>query len=346
MKHIILIFLILLTGCSKINMHDYLYPISIGIDYQNNEYIIYMQLVSYSKISKKENESIYDDNYEMIILKSNGKTIYSALNNLNNITKSEISTTHIRSFIIGESLIVNNKEYLEIIRAFFDNNYLRSNINIFSTSSILDVYKASKIIDNTPYSNEINEPNLYHYLKPMNYLNFLKNVYDNRTCYLPFIIIDKDSSSYVEEGKFKENYIIEINGAYFINNKYHRYLSNDLLIGNYYFINREVLSIEIKDKFYVNIRKLKHNTTYKDKIIFNIDLINCTFYVNDITYLEATNLLRDKIKKDINFTYNNCYNEIDIFNLNDYKTRYNINNEYDININIKYPTINYSDRIK
>lgn len=346
MKKLLIIFCILLTGCSKINMRDYLYPISIGVDYKDEEFAIYMQLVSYSKISKKENESTYDENYEMIILKSSGKTIYDSLNNLKNITKNEISTTHIRSFIIGENLLINNQNHLDIIRAFFDNNYLRSNLNIFSTSSILDIYKTSKIIDNTPYSNEINEPNLYRYLKPMNYLNFLKNVYDNRTSYLPYIIIDKESSSYVEEGKIKENYIIEINGAYFVNNKYQKYLTNDEIIGNYYFINRDDLSIEIKDKFYVNIRKLKHSTKYKDKIIFNIDLINCTFYLNNITYNETLDLLKSKIKEDINFTYNNCYDEIDIFNLNDYKNRYNINNNYEININVKYPTINYSDRIK
>ena len=64
MKKLLIIFCILLTGCSKINMRDYLYPISIGVDYKDEEFTIYMQLVSYSKISKKENESNYDENYE------------------------------------------------------------------------------------------------------------------------------------------------------------------------------------------------------------------------------------------------------------------------------------------
>ena len=62
MKKLLIIFCILLTGCSKINMRDYLYPISIGVDYKDEEFTIYMQLVSYSKISKKENESNYDEN--------------------------------------------------------------------------------------------------------------------------------------------------------------------------------------------------------------------------------------------------------------------------------------------
>ena len=187
MKKLILLYLILLTGCTRIKIQDYLYPISIGIEYKDNEYTIYFQIVSYSKISKIENESSVDSNYETVIMKGNGSTIYEALKKVNNLTKNAISTTHIRSFIISKSLIENNINYLNIIKYFFDINYLRSNINIFSSDSILEIFKASKIIDNTPYSNEINHPHNYLYLKPINYLNFLKNVYDNRTSYLPYI---------------------------------------------------------------------------------------------------------------------------------------------------------------
>lgn len=346
-KYIIILFTLLLTSCSRIKIQDYLYPISIGIDYQNNEFEVYMQLVSYSLLSKKENEANYDENYEMIILNSKGKTIFDALTNLQNLTKNFISTTHIRSFIIGENLIKNRKDYLEIIRAFFDNNYLRSNINIYSTSSIKEVYKAGKIIDNTPYSNEINSPNSFRYLKPMNYLNFLKNIFDNRTAYLPFVIVDKDSTSYVEGGEIKENYIIEIDGAYYINTNSYKYLDNQKLIGNFYFLNKKYARIEIENKFYLDIRKLTHSINYdNDKIIFNIILKNCTFYIYNISYDECLSLLKDKIKKDILYTYNNCYDDIDIFHLNDYKNRYKLNNEYDLNIIIKHVSLNYSSMIK
>ena len=345
-KILTLIFIFLLSSCSRTKIQDYLYPISIGIDYIDKEFNIYMQLVSYSLLSKKENESNYDENYEIIIMQSKGKTVFDALTNFQNLTKNYISTTHIRSFIIGESLIKNHEDYLEIIRAFFDNNYLRSNINIFSTHSIIEVYKAGKIIDNTPYSNEVNAPNDFRYLKPMNYLNFLKNIYDNRTSYLPFVIIDKDSTSYIENGEIKDNYIIEIDGAYFINFDTYKYINNDKLIGNFYFLDKDNARIEIENKFYLDIRKLTHSISYNNKFIFNIILKNCTFYINDITYDECLNLLINKIKEDINYTYNECYNEIDIFNLNDYKNRYNLNPEYEINIRIKHSSINYSSRIK
>lgn len=345
-KYFILIFTLLLCGCAKIKIQDYLYPISIGIDYQSNQFQAYMQLVSYSKISKTENESSYDESYEMIIMQSEGKTVFDALTNLQNLTKNSISTAHIRSFIIGENLIKKRQDYLEIIRAFFDNNYLRSNIFIYSTSSIIEVYKAGKIIDNTPYSNEINSPNDFRYLKPMNYLNFLKNVYDNRTSYLPFVIIDKDSTSYIEGGEKKENYIIEINGAYFINSLYFEYISNDRLIGNFYFIDKENARLEIKDKFYVDINKIRLSTRYDNKIIFNIKLKDCTFYIYDIKYEECVRLLENKIKEEINYTYNECYDKIDIFHLNDYKNRYHLNSKYEINIQIKHSSVNYSSRIK
>lgn len=340
MKKLILLFIFLLSGCTRIKLQDYLYPISIGLDYKDNNFYIYYHVVSYSKISKKENESSFDENYESIILKGYGPTIYEALKKVNNITKTSISTTHIRSFIVSTSLINNNENYLSLIKYFYDTNYLRSNINIFSTDSILDVYTASKIIDNTSYSNEINHPTHYLYLEPMNYLNFLKNVYDNRTTYLPFIIIDKNSSSYVEEGETKDNKIIEINGAIFINNKYFKYLSNDKIKGNYYMFNREYIGIEIINKVYMIAKKLTYKTKLKDKIIFSIKLTNCNFYLNNLDIEEAKLLIEDKIKKDINETYINCYDSIDIYHLNDYKNRFNINNKYDVEVIFKQTSFN------
>ena len=83
MKKIILLLTLLLSGCARIKIQDYLYPISIGLDYINNEYIIYYQIVSYSKISKIENESSIDSNYETVIMKGKGKSIYEALKDIN-----------------------------------------------------------------------------------------------------------------------------------------------------------------------------------------------------------------------------------------------------------------------
>jgi hypothetical protein len=136
MKKIILLLTLLLSGCARIKIQDYLYPISIGLDYINNEYIIYYQIVSYSKISKIENESSIDSNYETVIMKGKGKSIYEALKDINYLTKNSISRTHIRSFIVSKNLIENNSKYLSDIKYFFDINYLRSNINIFTTESI------------------------------------------------------------------------------------------------------------------------------------------------------------------------------------------------------------------
>ena len=44
------------------------------LDYVNNEYVIYYQIVSYSKISKIENESSIDSNYETVIMKGKGSS--------------------------------------------------------------------------------------------------------------------------------------------------------------------------------------------------------------------------------------------------------------------------------
>ena len=345
MKKIILLLTLLLSGCARIKIQDYLYPISIGLDYINNEYIIYYQIVSYSKISMIENESSIDSNYETVIMKGKGKSIYEALKDINYLTKNSISRTHIRSFIVSKNLIENNSKYLSDIKYFFDINYLRSNINIFTTESILDIYKASKIIDNTPYSNEINHPHYYEYIKPNNYLNFLKNVFDNRVSYLPYITINKDDSSYIGQGELKENIIVEIDGAYFINlDKYH-YLNNDSLKGNYYLFNRENIGIEVNNA-YMNAKKLKFNIKYSDNIIFDIKIINSNFYLNDLSIDTAKELFIDKIKKDIDYTYTLSIDKIDIFNLNDYKNKLNLNSNYEVKVTFKNITSNYSSTIK
>lgn len=345
MKKIILLIMLLLSGCARIKIQDYLYPISIGIDYKDNEYTIYYQIVSYSKISKIENESSIDSDYETVIMKGEGSSIYEALKDINHLTKNSISTTHIRSFIVSKNIIEESIDYLDKIKYFFDINYLRSNINIFSTSDILEVYKASKIIDNTPYSNEINHPHYYKYIKPSNYLDFLKSVYDNRVSYLPFITINKDNSSYVGQGELKENIIVEIDGAYYINKDSYHYFSNEDILGNYYLFNREHIGIEVNNA-YMNAKKLKFNIKYDDKIIFNIKIINCNFYLNNISIDTAKELFIDKIKKDIDYTYTVSKDIIDIYNLNDYKNRYNLNNNYEVKVTFKNVSSSYSSTIK
>ena len=74
-KFIILIFTLLLSSCSRIKIQDYLYPISIGIDYKDNEFEIYMQLVSYSLLSKKENEAKFDKKFSEGLAKELGKVL-------------------------------------------------------------------------------------------------------------------------------------------------------------------------------------------------------------------------------------------------------------------------------
>ena len=115
MKKLIIIFLFIITGCVKYTDLDELGIIkSISISY-SDEYILRAEI--YEEITK-------DNEPKTRIIKTHGKTINEAFENINLISYKEIFLSHIDLLILDSNL--NDDNYQEIFYYFINNKDLRN----------------------------------------------------------------------------------------------------------------------------------------------------------------------------------------------------------------------------
>lgn len=169
MKKIILIIIILLTGCTKYtDLKDLTIIKSIGIIYEN-KYTIYAQI--YDEIKK-------DSDPKTKIIESNGKTIEEALNNLKNKVNKEIFLSHIDLLILDTKL--DNSNYSEIINYFIHNDEFR---NDFLTILSSDIYT---LLSKTKYDE------IENFIKSNNNIKDIAN-----------ISFEEIANNYLENNQFK-----------------------------------------------------------------------------------------------------------------------------------------------
>ena len=108
MKKIKIIFLIIITlfisGCSYKELNDLAIASALGIDYENNEYIISAQVM---ELKKKENEDLST----ALIYSGKGKSISEALRNISLKYPNSLYLGHLELIILGKGEIehgINN----------------------------------------------------------------------------------------------------------------------------------------------------------------------------------------------------------------------------------------------
>ncbi|MGO0062371.1 Ger(x)C family spore germination protein [Brevibacillus fluminis] len=96
---------LLLGGCWNSKEIEHLrYPTALGIDYRNNQYEIYLQLVDISVIAKMEGGG-RRTGQEMVVLKGVGRSFDEAAFNIYSFTQQRVNWSHIRAVIFGEGAL-------------------------------------------------------------------------------------------------------------------------------------------------------------------------------------------------------------------------------------------------
>ncbi len=321
MRKLLLVILILLslTGCRAANAIYYnLYFASIGIEYENDEYKGYFYLPSSMDLGndKSNNEQKAE------IAKSSGKTLQDVFNNIEASSFLIMNFKHISSLVLHEEILKNNK--LDDIISFI-NSYkeIDKNFFIFTTSDKLeDVYKLKNMNNESLILTTLTEPKISQYIfsssKPIHYLNFCRDYYNDKTIDLPYIEAKSIFSEEIDS--------IICKGVCFINrNNYLIYNSNNTF--NYFNDN-------INMSFYdenINVIIEKYSTNYKyesNRVIMNVDF-KYKILSSNIENQE------EYIKKGINDIIINTFNEtkdkIDFLN----SKYYDVENILEVNIKAK-----------
>ena len=360
----IICLIIIIFASSKIKSIDIsneLYPTSLGLDYnkETNLYTLYFQVINPAYLSKNENTGTVSKQ-STFSLKETGQSFYDCYNKLNSITKKRISLRHMQSLILSSNVLDNYEITMNLLLLLIKNPIIPTNLYLYGTSEkITEIYNNQNILDESSFFTILNNPqdsNISSFVYPLTLLHATRNILDNkRMIYLPSIYLDNSIENSDDEGKLKDNKVININGIYFssLNDKL-IYQDINKLKGFNYIYNNKINALEINDitdKYFIKIHDIKSNISiYDKKNILDIEMDGIDLICPSN---EKFNNIDKIIKEDITNKLINLYNlgikeNIDILHILDYRYRYKKSlNNYPLEINIKtiYQSIDYYSTI-
>jgi len=357
LKKITLLLIILMTlltsGCfiKEKNLEQMLFPISLGISYENDKYQIYLQILDTSTLSILETETSQSET-TYVVIKAEDESISKAFNKLGLKSLTYISAIKLKSIVFHQSVFQGPVNYNDLCMYFINSPIFRTKVQVFYTNTkIEDFYGVQYMLVGSSVFSHTNEeePQIIRgYSNPSFLLNTLKSYYDyERMYYFPIMDVKEENISQGDnEGKLKPVKTYFYNGICFstYSDENIKCLSKEEALGIRYYDEIEYINEDIgtnsnpiniiinKIDWKAKINDNKFNITLKLKVHINLNM-------STLTIDQIKEKLNKKIKKDILNTLSIAYqNNIDIYHLNDYALRKNKDLKYNpdnVNINIE-----------
>lgn len=338
MKKILIIILTLLicTGCYDYKeINDLAIISAIGVDYENDEYIITLEILN-DQIDKASSK------ITSYTKTGSGKTLTSAIENAADKLSKELIFNHIKLMILSKSIV--ETKFDNIIDLFLRNTYFRENFYVISSTDT----KPEDLLNHTTNEAPIASTAITDTLESISYssnTNILKKFDEIIEEVITYGIDTCFSNITLKNDEFIVDGMAIFNNYDYIGNLDNEYVKiYNLLTDNFdrptYTINYDNLSFTIainNGKLNTEIKKGTINVTgnLMGRILDN----DPKFNIRDPKNLEKidndfTNLLNDKIKEFIKILQdNNC----DILGItkNYYKKTRTKNKNYWLNLDIK-----------
>ncbi|EOS58682.1 Ger(X)C family germination protein [Paenibacillus barengoltzii G22] len=176
---VFLALVLLLTGCWDMKEAQNInFITALGIDYENDRFIIYAQLLDFSEIAKQEG-TIKTGHGEVWIGKSEGKTIDEALISLYPASQQRTSWTHVRTIIFSKALL--DKHLPEAVNGLIQTRDLRYTPWVFGTDQKLpDILKSISLLNESVLNSALLDPEelykLYSYVEPLRLIKLIDGV--------------------------------------------------------------------------------------------------------------------------------------------------------------------------
>lgn len=158
---ILLLTLPVLSGCWNAKEMEHLYYIhAMGIDYVDNQYVAYAQILNLSTMAKTEAGSGGPGQTGQSIAwvgKGAGTTVDTAVHNLYTSTQRRIFWGHLNALVLSESLMKHGIQ--DVLDIFTRYNETRYTMWVFGTREPMgDLLKASPIFETSPVYSQIGDP--------------------------------------------------------------------------------------------------------------------------------------------------------------------------------------------
>ncbi|MFS0883563.1 Ger(x)C family spore germination protein, partial [Metabacillus niabensis] len=232
---LITLILLILTGCwDEQEISDVNYVSTIAIDYKDEKYIIYVQILDFTNVAKTEGGKSGQP-VPLYIGKGSGRTFNDAIFNLYRTSQQTINWSHIGAIIYTEPVL--EKGIKKVEESLKKNGEFRYTPWMFGTKeSIEKILSSTGFFQLPPIYTILYKPtdtyHQYSYIKPMRFHKFI-SIYNEPggTALLPSISIDEtDWKESTTEPKTKNT--LKINGAFPVSEgNYREWLSYEELIG-------------------------------------------------------------------------------------------------------------------
>ncbi|WP_165769146.1 Ger(x)C family spore germination protein [Virgibacillus profundi] len=326
-----ILLLVSLTGCwdeKEIGEHNY--ATAIGIDYKEEKYLLYVQMLDFSNVAKQEGQK-QSEEAPLYIGKSSGATLQEAVNDLYKTSQQPFNWGQIGSIIYSEAVLKNGIEKVQ--QAIQRNGEFRYTPWMFGTrESIDELFGLTGFFHLPPLYTIMYQPEdihgKYSYIKPLRMHKFISIYKDpGGTAILPSISIDK--SAWKKAGpEEKAKKTLKINGGFQINEgKYKDWMSYEELTGLRWVESKtENTTVKLVDEGNIigNVEISSPSAKIKqvgegDNAQFNI-IIKATGILADLKEelpIETIEkLVTKQIEEDVKTTYQKgMEKQIDIYNL-------------------------------
>lgn len=301
MKKILIILVVLfLTGCNSYNdINNIAVVSSIGIDIQNDNYKVYVKVLSSNQESKSEL-------YESIC-----SNLDECFDDINNKLMKRLYLTHLDLLILSNNLVKENYDH---VFDFFLNQ--KSSRNAFSTIIIKDMDKKIFEYDTKDINNMLDlSINTTGLSKIITLDSIIKDMLNYRLSYIPFLEINDHLEIKGYKTIYDENKILSSKESISINFIKNNINNISLIIeeNNYNLESCNSLINSKDDKLNINI-----SCKYKGEEIKDTQIIK------EFIYNSINNFIKDNSDNYLKYIYYKFSgNKKDIL-------------DYDINIDIKY----------
>lgn len=232
--HLLLLLLMVpsLTGCwdHKV-LQDMSYISAVGIDYKDNQFVLYAQMVDFASVGKAEGVSSEEASSNTWVGKSTGKTFALAVNNIYNSSQQRIHIGQISSVVFSQKAL---QMHLHETIDMFERTEARLTPWIFMTEEPMDdLFSITPMFPQAPLLTILNSPEgnykQHSIIRPLKLLEFAALYKEpSSSIIVPTLSIDKKNW----KKKKKKMHEMTINGAIIFHTENKpRWVSKDDLMG-------------------------------------------------------------------------------------------------------------------
>lgn len=328
----------LLAGCWDITEPQRMYYINaVGVDYENDEYVVYLQVINFADVAKSIQPSA--DVAPAEVGRATGKTVEEAIYKLYRSSDQEIFWGHMR-FLLFSERAMENEHFIPVIDTLIRFRDTRYQIWVYCTKNPVDeVLLVTPILRNSlsssKLSNPINPTEQETFVEPKNIRDIVIGLNEpSHEVTIPYVSIKEDWQT--DEDRTEETYFSGV--GVLSKDGFKGFLQDNAARGNQWmhnYTNRGEITFQLKtngqEKLTVSIEKIHVDVkphVKKEDVSFEVELkINATIngFKGKTTEKELEKHIITQVKKEIHETFNEGLKlDVDIYRLSESLYRDNV----------------------